>query len=551
MFFKHKKGYHMNIKYKLITTKNKLFDRKAIEYWEGTKVKLTKAARALGFQVVPEQDNSAVAEEAEVPRPAGIASLSALLIRPTTARQPAHAITEVERISKSINATIKNSRDQLKELRSHPEFLQEIHLTSEKKWDIIPEFFNEETGKTEYGPNDGSQYIKDKEQLNKYTSEEGRYRFNGKPNKFTVDIHLPYTRENGTKIKEVVKEAQGKAVQELKEYRKLRQTIPSIEKELPKHLQLMQGLPEEFNPSYKLFAGGGYGNQSEDGRFGNERYFIHMEKGTFVKLGQVGKLRRVFEAKKPRTRDNHVGVEIEFVSKYNKYELAQLLYKNDVHEFVQLVQDESLRPEKEFKFTHELTVLAPEPMIHAVLQRVLRAINENDGSRVAKRCGLHVHLDMRHRDRKRCFNNLTKSQTIMYNMNPVSRLNGKQADGKQDTVYSKRIDIYDIDEAIKQCNATGGREARYYGINPLALDRHQTIEVRIHSGSTNFDKISNWVKILTAIVNSEDNVKKEFTKVEEFCEQFKLDTSMYKYIEERMAKFKDKSGKHISVDEVA
>lgn len=544
---------NLNIAYKLITSKNKLFDGKAIKYYEELKHKLILASQALGFNVVPE---SVVGETPPDEQPIslnGSVSLGATpapLLRAATSVGAAN--NELQNVSQTITNNLKASRDKLKELRKHSEFIQEIHLTTDRVWNIFHEFFNDETGKTEYGPNDSSAYIEDATDLNKFTNEKGRYRFNGKPEKFTVDTKLPYNKDNTTNIKELVKDAQTKAVEKLKNYRKQRQAIPSVEKELPRTMQLMQGMPEEFKPSYKVFAGGGYGNQSEDGRFGHEKYFIHMEGDTFVKLAQVGKLRRVFEAKKPRTRDNHVGVEIEFVSKYNKYELAQLLFKNNVHEFVQLVQDDSLRPEKDFKFTHELTVLAPENLIHPTLQRVLLAINHNDGSRVAKRCGLHVHLDMRHRDRKKCFYNLTKAQTIMYAMNPASRISGIQADGKtKDTVYSKRIEFDDIDNAIAECNRHGGRESRYFGINPLALDRHQTIEIRIHSGSTNFEKISNWIKILTNIVNHTEKVTKEFTKVEEFCEFYGFNDEMLAYMKDRVAKFKDKNGKHITIDEVA
>lgn len=525
----------MDIKYKLITSKNKAFNKKAIEYYENLKNKMIKANEALDFKFVPKEQSTDQAEQPRILREAD----ETLNNR------------EMKDVTKRIDIYLKESRDTLKELNKHPEFIQEIHLTSERCWKVFDEFFNEETGKTEYGLNDGSNYIQDKENLNGYTSEDGRYRFNGKPEDFKVDVKLPYTKEEGINVKDSIKKAQDQALDKLKTFRKQRQTIHSTEKELSRNLKLLEGMPEEFQPTYKVYAGGGYGSQSEDGMFGNEKYFIHMEKGTFVKLSQVGKLRRVFEAKKPRTRDHHVGVEIEFISKYNKYELAQLLFQNDVHEFVQLVKDESLRAEGEFKFTHELTVLAPEQMIHVVLARVLKAINDNEGSRVAKRCGLHVHLDMRNRDRKRCFYNLTKAQTIMYAMNPRSRVDGTQSDGEKDIVYSKRIDMDDIDTAVATLNAAGNREARYYGINPLALDRHQTLEIRIHSGSTNLDKISNWVKILTAIVNKEDKVNSEFTQVEDFCKYYNLDEAMTSYIKERIAKFKDKNGKHYTVDEAA
>jgi hypothetical protein len=511
----------MDIQYKVSTTRNKNYDKKSIDYYEKLKHKLVKAIQAIAFNPNEETDT------------ANISGLS---------------LNELKKVGDNIVLNLKKTRSNLIELHKEPKFIKEIHLTSTRKWFIIPEFFNTDSGKTEYGQEDSSSYIEDKENLNDFTGEVGRYRFAGKPDVFTVDVKILFVNNTDINIKDTVKNAKEEAIKTLKEFRAKRQTISSIDKQLTAP-NLLKNLPDELKPTYKVYAGGGFGGESEDGKFGNEKYFIHNEKGTFVKLAQVGKLRRVFEAKKPRTKDYHVGVEIEFVSKYNKYELAQLLYKNGVHEFVQLVEDGSLRAEKDFKHCHEITILAPEQLIHAVLARVLKAINENGGSQVSKKCGLHVHLDMRHRDRKLCFYNLQKSQKLMYAMNPRSRVDGTQADGKVDgTVYSKPITIDDVDEAINTFSASSNR---YNGINVLALSKHQTIEIRIHSGSTNFEKISNWVKILTSIVNKQEKTEQAHTDVSEFCSFYGLDDSIVKYMSDRIAKFKDKNGKHITLDEVA
>ena len=48
--------------------------------------------------------------------------------------------------------------------------------------------------------------------------------------------------------------------------------------------------------------------------------------------------------------------------------------------------------------------------------------------------------------------------------------------------------------------------SRYYKINSHAYIRHQTIEFRQHSGTTDYEKISNWIAFLAALVKySEKN----------------------------------------------
>lgn len=554
----------MQIIRKIITTKNKAFNRKAIERWESLKHRMTMARKALGLNIVPidsSQDEQPVRARVRNETVAFAtldlgATIAAAGQQPQQAQQaarprPAEENRELSDITRRVTNYVTQARNELKILKQQPEFLQEIHLKGDKEWKIFPEYFNDETGKTEYGETDGSSYIEDKTNLNKFTGDKGRFRFNGKPTIFTIDMKVPYTKDANMKVKDAVKKAEEHALMVLRDHRKTRKAIPFIEKELPRGSALLKGMPEEFIPTYKAYASGGYGGVSEDGRFGHDKYIIHMEEGTFVKLAQIGKLRRVFEAKKPRTKEHHVGVEIEFVSKFNKYELAQLLFNNNVHDFVQLIQDGSLRPEKEYKYCHEITILAPEAMIHMVIQRVLKAINHKDGSRVNKRCGLHVHLDMRNRNHQLSYSNLLRAQTMMFAMNPRSRLDGTQSDSKKDVAYARRMEIEDIQEAIRDMSSrSGSLEHRYVSVNPLALERHQTIEVRVHSGSLNFEKISNWIKMLTAIVNKTDKVDKEFTTPESFCEYYKLD-DVLGYMKERIAKFKDKAGRHITVDEVA
>jgi hypothetical protein len=458
----------------------------------------------------------------------------------------------------SLDKNLKYINSELKTLKDEPKFLKEVRITSNKKWTLYPEYIGEDCGRTQYS----------------------------KPEIFTVDKTVPYTKrvqvynedeepaldDDGNPIYEEVdikgalKAASDKALAKLKEYRKKRKEIQFIEREFN-----VQGLP--FKPKYKVYIGNGNGGPALTYKYvdawrypdgieytkpeQNDNYFIHLEGGTFLKLQEAARTRRVFEPKKPRTSDHHVGIELEFISKMDKFELATELVKEQLQDFVCLKDDGSIkfynkngeatdRPIDDFKYKHELTMVAPEQLVHEVIKRMLRAINRDGKSKVGARCGFHVHLDMRNRDKSLVFHNLSKAQRILYAMNPNSRITGIDSKGKKDTVWSKKIDTADFEEAQR---LTSGD--RYYGVNIAALNTHQTIEIRIHTGSTNEEKISNWVRILTTIANMSTRVSVEAQKAETFCEYYGLDDKMVAYINQRINKFKDKDGKHITVDEVA
>lgn len=52
-----------------------------------------------------------------------------------------------------------------------------------------------------------------------------------------------------------------------------------------------------------------------------------------------------------------------------------------------------------------------------------------------------------------------------------------------------KLDVYDV-----------MRGDRYFKVNACSYTRHQTIEFRQHQGSTDFEKISNWVNFCAKLV---------------------------------------------------
>lgn len=91
-------------------------------------------------------------------------------------------------------------------------------------------------------------------------------------------------------------------------------------------------------------------------------------------------------------------------------------------------------------------------------------------------CGLHVHIDCRDGHGRTVANRLVRALPYLNAMVPVSRV---------------RNHFCGLDRSR--------RGDRYAKINAMSLVRHKTIEVRLHSGTTDFAKISNWIHILSAI----------------------------------------------------
>lgn len=135
------------------------------------------------------------------------------------------------------------------------------------------------------------------------------------------------------------------------------------------------------------------------------------------------------------------------------------------------------------------------------LQRLCEALSEID-AKVNKSCGLHVHIgaaNMTDAHYIRIIRNYQRLERIIDSFMPLSRRannNGfcRSLQGFDFSRCTSKRDVYDL------------MNSRYYKINGHAYFRHQTIEFRQHSGTTDYEKISNWIAFLAALVKySEKN----------------------------------------------
>ena len=138
----------------------------------------------------------------------------------------------------------------------------------------------------------------------------------------------------------------------------------------------------------------------------------------------------------------------------------------------------------------------------SALENACKTLNEV-GAKVNKSTGLHVHIGAK---------DLTPAQycNVFYNYQMLeSLIDSFMAESRRAnnngycmSLRGKYLRTCETREEVYQ--ALGG--SRYYKVNPCSWSRHQTIEFRQHQGSTDFEKISNWVSFCAKLVAwSRDN----------------------------------------------
>ena len=128
-------------------------------------------------------------------------------------------------------------------------------------------------------------------------------------------------------------------------------------------------------------------------------------------------------------------------------------------------------------------------------------------AKVNRSCGLHVHIgaaNMSEEHYCRLVRNYQKIEKVIDSFMPTSRRenNSRWCHTLQGIDFSGCTTKRDIARAMNY--------DRYYKVNAIAYERHKTIEFRQHSGTTDYEKISNWILFLAKLV--EFSYKKEITE---------------------------------------
>jgi hypothetical protein len=246
---------------------------------------------------------------------------------------------------------------------------------------------------------------------------------------------------------------------------------------------------------------------------------VHMQKGYWLDMSKQVRSMRIREAKTPKTNKNYVGIELEFCAPLSYEQLAVKLSESGLDDFCHLKGDGSVEPDQRGGYGHEITILAEQDKIHAIIPNVTAALVEHKAY-VNKTCGYHVHIDMRNRDARKAFENLRRVQPLLYKMVPKSRKTGR---------YCKPIRTLNYDSARSSGN-------RYVGINAQAMREHNTLEIRLHSSTLDPKKILAWVDLLIGVTDSEA-IKRTISTPAGLKKTVKAPASLVEYVSQRVKHF--------------
>lgn len=253
---------------------------------------------------------------------------------------------------------------------------------------------------------------------------------------------------------------------------------------------------------------------------------VYTEFGSFLKAQKAKKCESVYSDKSPKNKYRYVGIELEFCSPMNSSEIAIELLDAGVLKYCNLRDDASLRP-KSGEFGHELCILVKEKEVNFVLNKACMVLNKVKAvSDESRKCGLHVHLDMRNRNIFKNYYKLLYCQDILMKMTPKER---------RDTQFCKKIKTTNKPELDGDQSYYSGN--RYKTINAMSYSRHKTLEVRLFHGSVNYEEIVNWVNLLVSIAKSRKVPKQSLTSVKQIGDAYKLKKQQRRYMRSLIKKF--------------
>ncbi len=241
---------------------------------------------------------------------------------------------------------------------------------------------------------------------------------------------------------------------------------------------------------------------------------IFTEEGTILKAYVKKNINNLYDGKVPTTQKRYIGIELEFCAPIKEEQLALKIFKSGLHKFVQLKEDGSLRPRaKEFAF--ELAILLEETTYKKGLKNIINLLTEIKAVAKDRRCGLHIHFDMRHRDKDLVYNNLVACQYALLSIVDPERYNNEFC-----TVVKNRKFPTEF---------KGDRSERYKTINAAAYYKYRTIEIRMHEGSVDYKEISNWIDLLMKITNYSKKFKDNVTELVVLKKRLKLKEKLFNY----------------------
>jgi hypothetical protein len=163
-----------------------------------------------------------------------------------------------------------------------------------------------------------------------------------------------------------------------------------------------------------------------------------------------------------------------------------------------------------------MNILVKQSEYLEVVSKICSVMNNECEVKVNKSCGLHVHIDMRNRDVNKSFHNLVTMQQFLYAMLPADRRSSRYSFPVKGTTIKDR--------------------ERYHGINAEAYKKYKTLELRMHSGTTQGKKINNWITLLLSMCDAPKTAIVPVS-VADLQRCIDVDKTIVSYVTSRIAKF--------------
>lgn len=237
--------------------------------------------------------------------------------------------------------------------------------------------------------------------------------------------------------------------------------------------------------------------------------------------GKVNRMVRIKQAKKPhpKFKSHYIGVELELICKVDRDTLNQKFCDAGLAGYVYVKDDSSIHKEKDSERTHEVTILTKQEDASNIITAVCNVLNsEQVGSYVNNSCGMHMHFDMRNRNPAKCYKNMVAILPVLNQLVPLNRIEGNHA-----RQYCRQNDI---SWTFENAQSAG----RYFAINAEAFDKYQTLESRMHSGTTNAAKILNWMRIILSAIECAETLSTQINTVEDFIAKFNINNKLAEYM---------------------
>lgn len=236
---------------------------------------------------------------------------------------------------------------------------------------------------------------------------------------------------------------------------------------------------------------------------------------------------------------NMLGIEIECYSKLSRVEIyAAIKLLNLKISNIKLGTDASIHTNSDDMRGYEFRVLTNINDFSNLKQ--LCILLDAIGAKVNVTCGLHVHLDLRQ------FKAMPWGMVRRFK-SALPLLNSMLPMGRRTDFYSASdVSHIRIENSYseRQKGAPKYRyesNSRYAKINTLAYEKFKTLEIRMHSGTTNFDKITQWCRVLHSIAKSKALKLPNTSNAQFYAAKLGWDYSLLNYVTERQQKFEKQS----------